>query len=75
MTLEHRLKIPDEVAMLVRGLHPDLKQKVRAGLDQILLDPTSGQAQQITIKTDIVPEQNRLRNKIFLLFSFANCLA
>lgn len=37
-----RLRIPDEVAALIRGLHPDLKRKVRSALDDILLDPTIG---------------------------------
>ena len=44
MILERRLKVPDEVATLIRGLHPDLKRKVRAGFAQILLNPTSGKA-------------------------------
>lgn len=39
-----RLKIPAAVASLVRGLHPDLKRKVRAALDQILEDPSVGKA-------------------------------
>lgn len=38
------LKIPTAVASLVRGLHPDLKRKVRAALDQILEDPSVGKA-------------------------------
>lgn len=38
------LKIPAAVASLVRGLHPDLKRKVRAALDQILEDPSVGKA-------------------------------
>jgi mRNA interferase RelE/StbE len=39
-----RLRIPDEVAALIRGLHPDLKHKVRFALDDILADPTVGKA-------------------------------
>lgn len=37
-----RLRVPDEVAGLIRGLHPDLKRKVRSALDDILADPTVG---------------------------------
>jgi mRNA interferase RelE/StbE len=37
-----RLRIPDDVATLVRGLHPDIKRKVRAALDRILRDPETG---------------------------------
>ena len=37
-----RLKIPDDVAALIRGLHPDLKRKIRSALDDLLDDPTIG---------------------------------
>ena len=37
-----RLRIPDEVAGLIRGLHPDLKRKIRSALDDLLDDPTVG---------------------------------
>ena len=37
-----RLRIPDEVAGLIRGLHPDLKRKIRSALDDLLGDPTIG---------------------------------
>ena len=39
-----RLRVPHEVAALVRGLHPALKRKVRAALQAILDDPHSGKA-------------------------------
>ena len=39
-----RLRIPDDVARLIRGLHPDLKKKVRAAVQAILNDPGSGKA-------------------------------
>ena len=37
-----RLKVPDDVAALIRGLHPDLKRKVRSALRDILDDPSIG---------------------------------
>ena len=37
-----RLRIPDEVAGLIRGLHPDLKRKVRSALGDIVDDPAIG---------------------------------
>jgi mRNA interferase RelE/StbE len=37
-----RLKIPDDVAALIRGLHPDLKRKLRSALGDIVDDPTVG---------------------------------
>lgn len=40
----YRLRIPDEVARLVRGLHPHLKKKLKASLQTILSDPSSGKA-------------------------------
>ena len=40
----HRLRVPDEVADLVRGMHPTLKRKTRASLKSILADPSSGKA-------------------------------
>lgn len=39
-----RLRVPDEVASLVRGLHPDLKRKVRAALSEVLENPSAGKA-------------------------------
>lgn len=38
----HKLKIPDETAELIRGMHPDLKKKIRASLHLILSVPSSG---------------------------------
>ena len=40
----HRLRVPGEVADLVRGMHPALKRKTRASLKTILSDPSSGKA-------------------------------
>ena len=39
-----RLRIPHEVAALVRGLHPVLKRKVRAALEALIRDPYGGKA-------------------------------
>lgn len=39
-----RLRTPDDVAALIRGLHPELKRKVRSALDDILADPSLGKA-------------------------------
>lgn len=40
----HRLRVPDEIAELVRRMHPDLKRKARASMKTILADPSSGKA-------------------------------
>jgi mRNA interferase RelE/StbE len=41
-----RIRIPAEVADLVRSLHPQIKRKVRAALDEILKNPVSGKQLQ-----------------------------
>lgn len=41
-----RFKVSTEVAQLVRGLHPDIKRKVRAALDLLAHDPEAGKALQ-----------------------------
>ena len=40
----YRLQVPGRLKDLVRGLHPELKRKVRAGLDLVRTNPTVGQA-------------------------------
>ncbi len=42
----YRVRVPGNLAVLVRGLHPELKRKVRAGLDLIRTEPHSGKALQ-----------------------------
>lgn len=36
------LRVPEDVRALVRGLHPDIKRKVRAGLLEITKHPEVG---------------------------------
>jgi mRNA interferase RelE/StbE len=38
----YRLRVPDRLEGLIRGLHPQLKGKVRAALDLIRADPSAG---------------------------------
>jgi mRNA interferase RelE/StbE len=40
--VSHRLRIPTEVAELIRGLHPGIKRKVRAALQAIVEAPGCG---------------------------------
>ena len=37
-----RVRVPDDVAALIRGLHPDLKKKVQSALRDIVEDPGVG---------------------------------
>ena len=42
--IRRKLRVPDEIAALIRGCHPQLKRKIRAGLRHILTDPESGKS-------------------------------
>lgn len=44
MAVRRRLRIPDEVASLLRDLHPGIRRKVRAAVEEILADPDAGKA-------------------------------
>jgi mRNA interferase RelE/StbE len=39
-----KLRIPDEIAALIRSLHHDFKRKIKSALQMILVDPLSGKA-------------------------------
>ncbi len=38
----YRLRVPDEIAVLIRDLHPHLKRKIKSSLLEILSNPRSG---------------------------------
>jgi mRNA interferase RelE/StbE len=38
----HALRMPEEIASLIRGMHPELKKKIKAGLKAIMEDPHTG---------------------------------
>jgi mRNA-degrading endonuclease RelE of RelBE toxin-antitoxin system len=40
--VSHQLRIPDDVARLIRSLHPTITRKVRAALQLIIEAPTCG---------------------------------
>ena len=46
----YRLRVPDETAGLVRNLHPHLKKKIKASLQEILSNPHSGKALKNELK-------------------------
>ena len=41
MIIKH-LKIPSELLAFLRTLHPDIKRKIKAGLKEVALNPSSG---------------------------------
>lgn len=38
----HTLRMPVEIADLIRGMHPELKKKIKAGLKAIIEEPNAG---------------------------------
>ena len=40
--MRYKLRIPNDTVSLIRGLHPELKKKIRAALLEITDDPLSG---------------------------------
>lgn len=46
MASRHKLKISDQFRDLIRHLHPDLKQKVRLALSEIIENPLCGKLLQ-----------------------------
>jgi mRNA interferase RelE/StbE len=38
----HTLRMPEEIAALIRGMHPEIKKKIKAGLKAILAAPDTG---------------------------------
>ena len=44
MASRHKLKISDQLRDLIRHLHPDLKQKVRLALSEIIENPLCGKS-------------------------------
>jgi mRNA interferase RelE/StbE len=44
MKAAYRFRIPDDVAALIRGLHPDLKRKVRTAFGLLAHDAHAGKA-------------------------------
>ena len=39
---KYRLRIPDDVASMIRKSHPHLKKKIKASLADIIKEPSSG---------------------------------
>lgn len=46
----YRLRVPAEVATLIRSLHPQLKRKVESSLKLILSDPYAGKSLKEDLK-------------------------
>jgi len=42
--MAYKLRIPDEIVSLIRGMHPLLKKRVKTALEEICNDPYCGKA-------------------------------
>lgn len=40
--MDYKLLVPDEIVSLIRGMHPNLKKRVKAAFNEILNDPFCG---------------------------------
>lgn len=61
------LRIPDDVAATIRGLHPDLKKKVRAALAAIAADLSAGKA----LKADLLGLRSYRVGRFRIVFRWA----
>ncbi len=44
-----QLRISDTIVSLIRNMHPQIKRKIRAGLDDILVNPECGKILQLDL--------------------------
>ena len=44
MSQLRKLRVPDEIAALIRNMHPNLRRKIRGSLQTILSEPFAGKA-------------------------------
>ena len=44
MQMAYKLRVPVEIVSLIKGMHPILKKRVRAALEEVLSDPYCGKA-------------------------------
>jgi mRNA interferase RelE/StbE len=42
--MAHKLRVPDEIVSLIRGMHPVLKKRIKLAFNEILKDPYCGKA-------------------------------
>lgn len=49
-TTRIKLRVPDDIVALIRGCHPQLKRKIRAGLRHIVTEPESGKSLKDELK-------------------------
>lgn len=65
--LLHRLRVPDDLAELIRGLHPELKRKVREALTLIVENPAMGKP----LKRELEGLRSFRVNRFRIIYSLA----
>ncbi|MDZ7754632.1 MAG: type II toxin-antitoxin system RelE/ParE family toxin [Gammaproteobacteria bacterium] len=63
-----RLRVPEEVARRVRGLHPDIKRKVRRALQTVLDDPCAGKP----LKEELAGLRSYRLGRLRIVYRLAN---
>ena len=66
--IRRKLRVPDEAVALIRGCHPQLKRKIRAGLRHILIEPESGKS----IKDDLAGFKSYRISKFRIIYRIAS---
>ncbi|MGA1826103.1 MAG: type II toxin-antitoxin system RelE family toxin [bacterium] len=46
----YKLRMSDEIARLIRGLHPHLKRKIKGALKRIISNPSEGKSLKAELK-------------------------
>ena len=66
--MPYKLRIPDDTVSLIRGLHPGLKKKIKAALQEIIVDPHTGKA----LKDELSGLWSYRRKKIRIIYRFTS---
>ncbi len=61
MSGTRKLLVPDSIVLLIKKMHPHLKKKIRAGLDDILINPECGKPLQLELSELWSYRVNRFR--------------
>lgn len=48
--MKRRIRVTDDTADLMKGLHPEIKKKIKAGLEMILRSPDAGKSLKDELK-------------------------
>ncbi len=63
----HTLRMPEEIAALIRGMHPELKKKIKAGLKAIMEEPRAGK----TLRDELAGLRSMRVGKLRIIYRVA----